>query len=75
MEKNVAVWGHLGLLLGLLGVILELNQIAIEMAAVAGTGQSAFYTAVLVWLVGIVLVALEWFMDRGRPGPQSTNAV
>ncbi len=62
MAKNTSALGHFGILLGLLAVIFELNQIAVESSVVSGTATSAFYAALLIWIVAAVLVALEWFM-------------
>jgi hypothetical protein len=65
--KSASALGHMGLLLGLLAVILELNQIAVESSPMAGTADSAFYAAVMVWLVAFVLVVNEWEQARRSP--------
>ena len=67
MTKTASALGHFGLLLGLLAVILELNQIAVESSPMAGTATATFYTAVIVWLLAVLLVAIEWYQTRRSP--------
>ena len=59
--SRAAVLGHLGLLLGLLAVILELNGLAIALSPQAGSGAGAFYVAIVVWILGLAFVVGEWF--------------
>lgn len=68
--RSVAI-GHFGLLLGLLAVILELNQIAVESATIYGTADAAFYLALVVWAIAVLLVAAEW---AGSDAPESPTS-
>lgn len=67
MTKSASALGHFGLLLGLLAVILELNQIAVESSSIAGTGTGAFYAAVILWALAVVFVAIELYQTRRSP--------
>ncbi len=66
MAKTAVALGHLGLLLGLLAVVVELNQVAIESSSYPGTATGAFYMAIVVWMFGVLLVVAEWF-EPPRP--------
>ena len=70
---HVAALGHLGLLFGLLAVIFELNGMVVALSLQAGSGAAAFYTVILVWIVGLVFVMGEWFQAKrsGKGGPIS----
>ncbi|OGS48300.1 MAG: hypothetical protein A3K68_01100 [Euryarchaeota archaeon RBG_16_68_13] len=61
---RAAALGHLGLLLGLLAVILELNGLVIALSPQAGSGASAFYLAIIVWALALVFVVGEWFQAK-----------
>ncbi len=61
MAKSASTLGHLALLLGLLAVIVKLNQIAIESSSYPGTATPAFYMAIIAWVVAVLLVVAEWF--------------
>lgn len=61
MAKNASALGHFGLLLGLLAVIVELNQIVMETSRMSGDYFGAFWSAVTIWVIAAVLVAVEWF--------------
>jgi hypothetical protein len=61
---RTAALGHLGLLLGLLAVILELNGLAVALSPQAGSGAGAFYLAIIVWLLGLAFVLREWFESK-----------
>jgi len=63
---RAAALGHLGLLLGLLAVILELNGLAVALSPQAGSGAGAFGLAIIVWVVGLVFVVGEWFEAKER---------
>jgi hypothetical protein len=67
VAKKASALGHFGLLFGLLAVIFELNQIAIESSRTSGDAASAFYTAVIVWVVAVALVVVEWFQTPSSP--------
>lgn len=42
-------------------MILELNGVVVALSPQAGSGAAAFYAALVVWAVGLVLVVGEWF--------------
>lgn len=68
MDGNPAAYGHLGLMFGLLGIIIMLGFVNFAVDP-GGYGMSAVFLPVILWLVGVMIVAMEFLKpgDSAKP--------